>query len=79
MDEYIEKGIEIENDLKTICEKYDIKNVVLGYQAKDGNIGVLGIGEHSKQYEITAMLFGYMKSQYHEFITKILTKSSKDK
>jgi hypothetical protein len=69
----------INEDFRALCEKHSIKNAVLGYEDDNESVGTLSCGGGSKQYEITAVLFGFYKSAYHSHIGDLLTYGGKEK
>jgi len=60
-------------EMSKLCEKYNIENAVIGYsEPKTHGIGTFGVGEASIMYELSAALYGFNKSSYHERIGTII-------
>lgn len=69
----------LNEDFRILCEKHGIKNAVIGYEDDNKSVGTLSCGSGSKQYEITAVLFGFYKSNFHDHIGELLQYGGKQK
>lgn len=75
----MKQSSELQKDFTELCDKHGIDNAIIGYEDSNSGVGTISVGKGGKQYEISAVMFGFYRNEYHNFIGELLDYGKKQK